>query len=153
MKDAVLQAPPCELGEEALDGIEPRARRRDKVEGPARMSGQPGPDLGLLVGRVIVEDDVDGLVSGHLGFDGVQEADELLMPVPLHVAADHGAIQDIERGEQGCGPVTLVVVRHGCPAPPLQRQARLGAVERLDLVRIPMMPPVYSDMIAPVVPG
>ena len=45
------------------------------------MSGQPGTDLGLLVGRVIVENDVDGLVRGHLGFDGVQETDELLMPV------------------------------------------------------------------------
>src|SRR3546814_1250293 len=73
------------------------------------MPGQPGADLRLLVGRIIVEDDVDGLVSGHLGFDRVQEPDELLMPVPLHVAADHGTIQDIERGEQGRGPVALVV--------------------------------------------
>lgn len=51
------------------------------MKGPAQMSGQPGTDLGLFVGRVIVENKVNGLVSGHLGFDGVQEADELLMPV------------------------------------------------------------------------
>lgn len=85
------------------------------------------------MGRIIVEDDVDSLVSGHLGFDRVQEPDELLMPVSLHVAADHGAIQDIERGEQGRGPVALVVVRNGRAATALQRQARLGPVERLDL--------------------
>src|SRR3546814_1511710 len=91
MKDAVFQPAPCELGEKALDGIEPCARRRDEVEGPTRMPGQPGADLRLLVGRIIVEDDVAGLVSGHLGFDRVQEPDELLMPVPLHVArsAEH----------------------------------------------------------------
>src|SRR3546814_5667491 len=77
------------------------------------MPGQPGADLRLLGVRIIVEDDVDGLVSGHLDFDRVQEPDELLMPVPLHVAADHGTIQDIERGEQGRGPVALVVMRHG----------------------------------------
>lgn len=70
------------------------------MEGPTRMLGQPGTDFGLLLGRIIVQDDVDGLIGGHFGFDGVQEADELLMPVPLHVAADHGAIQDIESSEQ-----------------------------------------------------
>src|SRR3546814_17993090 len=84
------------------------------------MPGQPGADLRLLVGRIIVEDDVDGLVSGRLGFDRVQEPDELLMPAPLHVAADHGTIQDIERGEQGSGPVALVVIRHGRAATALQ---------------------------------
>jgi len=59
MKGAVFQPPPCELGKKAFDGIEPRAGRRDKVEGPTRMPGQPGADFGLLVGRIIVQDDVD----------------------------------------------------------------------------------------------
>ncbi len=59
------------------------------------MPGQPGAYLGLLVGRVVVENDVNSLVGGHLGFDGVKEADELLVPVALHVAADHRAIEDV----------------------------------------------------------
>ena len=48
MEDAVFQPPPSELGEEAFHGVEPGAGGRDKVEGPARMPGQPGADLGLL---------------------------------------------------------------------------------------------------------
>ena len=94
---------------------------------------QPGADLGLLVCRVIIEDDVDGLVCGHLSFDGVQEANELLMPMSLHVSADDGAIQDIECGKQGRGPVALVIMRHGRASAALQRRARLGAIQGLDL--------------------
>src|SRR5260370_40050575 len=50
-----------------------------------------------------------------------------------HAAADHGAVERAERGEQGSGGVALVVVRHGLAAPGLDRQSGLGAVERLDL--------------------
>jgi hypothetical protein len=39
----------------------------------------------------------------------------------------------IQRREQGGGAVALVIVRHGAAAALLQRQAGLGAVERLDL--------------------
>ena len=53
------------------------------MESPARMSGQPGAGLGLLVGGMIVEDDVDGLPGGHFSFEGVEEPDELLMPVAI----------------------------------------------------------------------
>lgn len=76
---------------------------------------------------------MDGLVRRYLGLNGVQESDELLMPVPLHVAADHRTIKDIKRGEQGCGTGALVVMRHGCPATALQPQTRLGAIKRVDL--------------------
>ena len=103
------------------------------MEGEARMAGEPGPHLGMLVGGVVVDDDVDDLSGRDLGFDGVEEADELLMPVALHAAADHGAVEHVERGEQRRGAVALVVVGHGAGAALLHRQAGLGAVERLDL--------------------
>ena len=53
------------------------------------------------------------------------------MPVALHVAADDGSIEHVHRGEQGCRAVALVVVGHRPGAAFLQRQAGLGAVERL----------------------
>ena len=90
-------------------------------------------DLGMLVGGVVVDDGVDQLAGRDLRLDGVEEADELLMPMALHAAADHRAVQHVERGEQGGGAVALVVVRHGAAAALLHRQARLGAVQRLDL--------------------
>ena len=66
-----FQAPLGELGEEALDGIEPRERRWNEVECPSRMPRQPSADFGLLVGRIIVEDDVDGLVGGQLSVNNI----------------------------------------------------------------------------------
>jgi hypothetical protein len=35
---------------------------------------------------------VDFLSRRHLRLDGVEEADELLMPVALHIASDDGAV-------------------------------------------------------------
>lgn len=37
------------------------------------MPCQPGADLWLLMGRVVIENDVDGLVLRQFGFDGVEE--------------------------------------------------------------------------------
>ena len=91
------------------------------MEDEARVAVEPGADLGMLVGGVVVEDDVDDLAGRRLGLDRVQEADELLMAVALHVAADDGAVEHVERSEQGRGAMALVVVRvrsaarrHGC---------------------------------------
>ena len=86
------------------------------------------------MGCVVVDDGVDRLSGWHLRFDGIEEADELPMPVVLHVAADDGAVEDIESGEQRGRAVTFVVVGHRSGAARLHRQTRLGVVERLDLV-------------------
>ena len=85
----------------------------------------------MLVGGVVVEDDVDHLAGRHLGLDRVQEAHELLMAVALHVAADDGPVEDVERSKQGRGAMALVVVRHGAEPALLQRQARLGPAHDL----------------------
>lgn len=103
------------------------------MEGETLVTLEPGSHLGMLVGSIVVEDDVDGLVVRCLGVNGVEEADELLMTMTLHVAANDGAVENVEGGEQrGCA-VPLVVVGHGAEPALLHRQARLGAVERLDL--------------------
>src|SRR5260221_973376 len=68
-KDAALEAAPGEFGEEALDGIEPRAGGRGEVEDEARMARQPGLDLRMLMGGVVVDDDVDDLTGGGVRFE------------------------------------------------------------------------------------
>ena len=97
------------------------------------MAGEPGADLVLLVCGVVVEDHVDGLVGRHLALDAVEEADELLMAVALHVLPDDRAIEHVERGEERRRAVPFVIMGHGAGAALLHRQAGLGAVERLDL--------------------
>ena len=79
---AALEAAPCELGEEAFDGVEPGCRGGSEVEGPARMLGQPFSYLGMLMGGIVVDDSVDRLGAGDFCVDGVEEANELLVPMP-----------------------------------------------------------------------
>src|SRR5947209_651320 len=97
------------------------------------MARQPSQYFGMLVGGIVVENDVDRLASRDLTLDGIEKANEFEMAVALHAAADHGAVEHAERSEKGGGAVPLVVVRHGLAAPGLDRQSGLGAVEGLDL--------------------
>jgi hypothetical protein len=97
------------------------------------VSAQPFDHLGMLVGGVVVEDGVDGHAGRDLALDGVQEADELLMPVAPHAAADDFAFQHVEGGEQGGRAMSHVVVGHGPGPALLQGQIWLGAIQGLDL--------------------
>ena len=99
----------------------------------ARMFCQPRLDLGMLVGGVVVGDQMQVELLGRLGVDTAQEFQPFLMAVPLHAVADDLAGGDVERGEQCRRAVALVVMRHGAGSALLDRQAGLCAVERLDL--------------------
>ena len=63
------------------------------MEGEARVPLEPLADLGMLVGGVVVEDHVDRLAGGCPRFDQIEKADEFLVTMPLHVAADHGPVE------------------------------------------------------------
>ena len=132
-EDTTLQSLLGKFGKEPLDGVEPRARSRREVEGEARVPVEPLTHLRMLVGGVVVEDHVHELSGGHLRLNSIQEADELLVTMALHAPADHLAFEYVESSEQRRCAVALVVVGHRAGAALLHRQARLGAVERLDL--------------------
>lgn len=51
----------------------------------------------------------------------------------LHVAADHGPVEYVERGKQRGAAIAFVIMGHGASSPLLERQAGLGSVESLDL--------------------
>ena len=120
-------------GEEPLDLVEPGRAGRGQVDVPAGPLGEPGTDHRGLVGGVVVHDQVDIEVLGHVGLDLVEELEELRCPVAGEALADHLAGGDVQGGEQrGCA-VALVVVAaaRGLAGP--HGQQRLGAVQRLDL--------------------
>ena len=94
---------------------------------------QPSDHLGVLVGGVVVENHVDRFGGRHLVLDGIEKADEFLMPVALHAAPDDLAFEDIEGGKPGGGAVSFLVMGHRGAAPLFHRQPGLGAVERLNL--------------------
>ena len=106
-EDAAFEALPGELGKQAFDGIGPGAGSRGEVEGEARMPRQPGGDLWVLMGGVVVEHHVDRFVGRHLTFDGIEKADELLMPVALHTAPDDLAFEDVEAANRVVVPWRL----------------------------------------------
>ena len=103
------------------------------MEMEALMPRQPGADFGMLVGGVIVNDQMHVLLSRGLAVDRIEKADELLMPVTAHALADDLAVEDVEGGEQGRGAVAFVIMGHRAATAALHRQSRLGAVECLDL--------------------
>ena len=54
----------------------------------------------MLVGRIVVDDGVDRLFDGDLRLDRIEEADELLVAMALHVTANDSAIEDVEGCER-----------------------------------------------------
>ena len=103
------------------------------MEVEPRMPFEPSPHLGMLVGGVVVDDQVEFSPSRGLAIDLVEKTDEFLMPVAAHALADDAALQHVEGGEQRRRAMALVVVRHRPAAALFHRQYRLSAVERLDL--------------------
>lgn len=104
---ATFQPAPGQGGEEALDRVHPRSRGRGEVEDPARMPGQPGSHLRVLVGAVVVQDHVDQLAGRHRRHDGVEEAQELLVcdeAVVHRAVATRGAavVQENDGGPSAC---------------------------------------------------
>ena len=56
-----------------LDGVEPGGRGRREVEGPARMTRQPGQHFGMLVGGIVV--DMDRPIGRDLALDSIEESE------------------------------------------------------------------------------
>src|SRR5208337_4212197 len=99
----------------------------------AWMFFKPRLNFLCLVRRIVIDDQMEIEMSGHSAVDLPQEPDEFFGAMARQTFADDGAGLHIERGEQRCCAVALVVVCHCGRTAPLHRQARLRAVERLDL--------------------
>jgi hypothetical protein len=67
------------FGKKNLDGVEPGARGWCEVEDETRVAIEPGTNVRMLVGSIVVENNVDDLPDRHLRLDGVQKSNEFLM--------------------------------------------------------------------------
>ena len=95
--------------------------------------GQPGTNLGVLVGAVVIHDQVEVQVLGDGLLDLAQETQKFLMAMAWLAPSDHLAGGHIQRREQGCGAVTDVVVSDALDVPQPHGQQRLSPVQGLDL--------------------
>ena len=98
-----------------------------------RVPREPALDFGVFTGSVVVADQVEFEMCGHTLIEQTQKLELFLMPVPLLTEAIDLAVGRIQRGEQSSRAVAFVVVGHGRAASAFQWQARLGAVQNLNL--------------------
>ena len=69
-------------------------------------------DPGMFVGGVVVDDEMDVEGLGHVGVDVAQEGEELLVSMATFALREHLAGGHVQGGEQGCGAVADIIVRH-----------------------------------------
>src|SRR5688500_19922280 len=98
----------------------------------AWMTLQPCLHFGMLMGGVVVTDEVQFQVGRSFGVDVRQEAQELLMPVAWQTGANDLAIECAQRREQRRRAVAFVVMGLRTLAALAQRQAGLRAVQCLN---------------------
>jgi hypothetical protein len=76
----------AELGEEALDSVQPRGQSRREVEGDARVAAEPLDHLGMLVGSVCWRIDVEADDIAQLGRE-VRVVGQLELAQPVRLKA------------------------------------------------------------------
>jgi len=88
---------------------------------------------GMFMRGVVVDHQVQRTIRRRLPINLAQEFQELLMPMPIKATADHRALQHIQRGKQGGGPMTDLVVGPGGALAGPERQPQLRSLQRLNL--------------------
>src|ERR1700680_3588987 len=105
--------------------VEPGGIGGREVNVPARTACQPSSDLGMLVGGVVVDDEM----GWHVGPDVTQEGEELLMAMARFALGDDRAVKHVEGGKQRGGAVALIVVGNAFDVAEPHSKRGLGAFE------------------------
>ncbi len=87
----------------------------DVITGP---SSEPALDFDVFMGAVIVHDEVDIEVRGHVGVDVLEKAKKLLMTMPWRALGRDLARGHVEAGEESGRAVTDVAMRDAFDATP-----------------------------------
>ena len=130
---ATMQLLVRNVAEEVLHHVQPQCRGGREVHCDARVLGQPLPHDRMLVGRVVVGDQVQRLVFGRFTVNLLEELESLQMGMTLLAGADGGAIERTHGCKQCRGAIAHVVVRHRLCSPLFEGQSRLGTIQCLDL--------------------
>ena len=97
-----------------------------------RMSFQPLLHFGMLVGRVVVDDEVNVEVLRDRPVNLPKKPQIFLMPMPLLAPRRDFSADHIQRGEQTARSMSYIIMGPGSVAPFAHRQARLRAIEGLN---------------------
>jgi hypothetical protein len=122
-----------DLPKQPLDEIEPTGAGRSVVNVVAGMPRQPSPGSFDLVGTAVVHQQLDIQIRGDNLLDFPQKAQKLLVSMRPVTAAQCKTRGHIERCEQRCYAVPLVLMCFPDRDTRSQRQNRLGTVQRLNM--------------------
>src|SRR6516165_12184696 len=95
-----------------------------------RMTSEPGLDLGMFVGAVVVRDQMNLKPRRDAGVEMFEKAQKLLVAVARLALGDNRTIEHVERREQGGGAVAVIVVGYPFDIAEPHGQHRLGALQR-----------------------
>ena len=132
-KDTSPQAVDCEIPEKAFDHVKPGSTGRSEVEVESGITPLPCLDLCVLMGGVIIADDVYLHVGGNRFDNEVEKTYPFLVSVLFHAGSEHAAVGCIHRGKERGGSVAFVVVSQGVATASLERESGLSAIQGLNL--------------------
>ena len=121
LKAATPNAMPGQIPKEAFHHVQPRGAGRSEVENKARMLTLPIQHQGMLVGAVIVPNEVNGFLRRRFPVNETREFQPFLMPMPALAGSQYLSTGRIQRGKQRGGAMTHVVVRTRAGPPALER--------------------------------
>ncbi len=116
-----------------FDLVEPGGISGGEVEMVAGPGREPAPDAGVLVGAVVVDNEVDIEVRGHVGVNVLEKAQELLVAVARLALGQDLAGGNVQGGEEGGGAVADIAMRHAFDVAQSEGQEGLGALQGLGL--------------------
>src|SRR5450755_3194072 len=126
----------CELGEEALDEVEPGAvfGGEGEREAARRLSSEPGLGFSGDMRRVVVQDHLDRRAGRVSGIEKLEEFDELAAAVAVFDQGVDLAGEQIDPGQQAERAVALIlmIARECCVGAGHRRQIRRCGCDRLD---------------------
>ena len=99
----------------------------------ARPARQPGLNLGMLVGAVVVRDQMEVDSRGDAAVEVVKKREQFLLAMARLTQGNHFTIEGVECREQGGSAVAVVIVSYSFDIAQSHRQDRLGTFQRLDL--------------------
>ena len=102
-----------QVAEEALDHVHPRTAGWREVHVEPRVFCQPCPNFRMLVGRVIVDDQVQVHITRTLAIDMLQKPQPLDVRVSGRRLADNLAVEIRQGREEGERTVSNVVMSLG----------------------------------------
>ena len=109
------------LTEPTLNQVHPRTGCWNKVQMEPWVSFEPRLYAGMLVGAVIIYDQMQVESPRDLSVYSLKKTDEFLMPMMRHAVADHLAIEHAQSCKESGRAVAFVIVRHGSATTPLHR--------------------------------